>query len=176
MRPTEKDQVDIIVDQWIRQRPDLDPSAMGILSRISRLAPRINDNLAGIFAVHGLDFPGFDVLATLRRSGEPYELTPGQLAASMIVTPGAVAQRLARLEQAGLITRMHDNPDRRKVTVALTPRGLATVDAAVADHCANESNLLALYTDEERALLTDMLRRLLLFLEGNPNSDWPLQE
>jgi len=158
------DEVDTILAQWARERPDVDTSPMGVFGRISRLDPRVNDRLGRVFGEFGLDFAGFDVLAALRRSGAPYELTPSQLAASMLVTPGAVAQRLVRLEDQGLVTRRHDNPDRRKVTVALTPPGLETINAAVVEHAANERGMLSVLTGEERDVLATLLRKLLISL------------
>ena len=163
-----QDRVDTILAQWARERPDLDASPMGILGRISRLAPLLLESQLAVFRPLGLDFAAFDVLATLRRSGEPCELSPGDLARSMMVTPGAVAQRLAQLEERGLITRRHDNPDRRKVTVALTPRGRELIDAAVPAHLANEHAILAPFTDDERACLAGLLRRLLVAQEAAP--------
>ena len=155
------DQVDAILGQWARERPDLDASPMGIFGRVSRLAPLLLDAQLTVFRRLGLDFASFDVLATLRRSGGPCELTPGDLARSMMVTPGAVAQRLAGLEERGLVTRRHDNPDRRKVTVALTPEGRALIDDAVPQHLANEHRVLAAFTADERQTLAALLRRLL---------------
>ncbi|MDR2929380.1 MAG: MarR family transcriptional regulator [Propionibacteriaceae bacterium] len=160
-----QDQVDKIMQEWERERPDIDVSPMAILGRITRLEPLIISKLVPVFAEHNMDFPAFDVLAALRRSGEPYELTPGELATSMMVTPGAVAQRLTRMELAGFITRRHDNPDRRKVTVALTPKGREAIDAAIVDHCVNEEEIISIYTDEEKEILTGLLRRLLSTLE-----------
>ena len=156
------DRVDAILAQWARERPDLDASTMGIIGRISRLAPLLLEAQMAVFRPMGLDFATFDVLATLRRSGEPYELTPGDLARSMMVTPGAVAQRLSQLEERGLITRRHDNPDRRKVTVALTPEGRELIDAAVPRHLDNEHAVLALFSRDEQATLASLLRRLLI--------------
>jgi DNA-binding MarR family transcriptional regulator len=168
---SQRDPVDVIVAQWQHERPDLDSSTMGIIGRIDRLSPILDARLTRVFSAHGLDFPGFDVLASLRRSGAPYELTPSQLAASMMVTPGAVTQRLARLEGQGLIERTHSTSDRRKVTVSLTPLGLRTVDEAVADHCRNEQAILSIYTAEERAVLVDLLRRLLIQTGGGVTPD-----
>ena len=158
------DAVDVILAQWAAERPDLDASPMGVFGRISRLAPIVGRRLTEVFALHGLDFPAFDVLASLRRSGAPYELTPSQLAASMMVTPGAVAQRLARLEDRGLVARNHIDPDRRKVTVALTALGRDIIDAAVADHVANEQRLVSGLSVSERQQLADLLRKLTISL------------
>ena len=160
------DQVDEILAQWARERPDLDASPMGVIGRICRLAPILVEAQAVIFRELGLDFASFDVLATLRRSGDPYELTPGALARSMMVTPGAVAQRLARLEEQDLITRSHDDPDRRKVTVSLTTRGRDLIDRAVLAHLENEHRVLADFSDAELESFAGLLRRLLLAYES----------
>ena len=161
-----KDEVDIILAQWACECPDLDTSPMAIIARISRIAPLLTEKLSGVFECTGLDFPTFDVLATLRRSGPPYELMPSQLASSMTITPGATAQRLTKLEQQGLITRTHNNEDRRKVTVALTETGLSRIEEAIDRHANAEHASLSVFTHEERATLVSLLRRLLLSLEG----------
>jgi len=160
------DQVDEILAQWARERPDLDASPMGVVGRICRLSPLLVEAQSAVFRELGLDFASFDVLATLRRSGSPYELTPGELATSMMVTPGAVTQRLARLEEQSLIARRHDDPDRRKVTVALTPRGRALIDRAVPAHLENEHHILAEFSSAELATFAGLLRRLLHAYEG----------
>ena len=165
-----EDDVDVMLAQWACACPDLDISPMAIIARISRIAPLLGDKLSGVFECTGLDFPTFDVLATLRRTGPPYELTPGQLASSMTITPGATAQRLSKLEQQGLITRTHNNADRRKVTVALTDVGLARIDDAIDKHANAEHSSLSIFTHEERATLVSLLRRLLLLLEDGKQS------
>ena len=166
-RDRQVDEVDVMLAQWACECPELDTSPMGIIARISRIAPLLNDKLSVVFDCTGLDFPTFDVLATLRRSGPPYELTPGQLASSMTITPGATAQRLAKLEEQGLITRTHNNTDRRKVTVALTEVGLARIEDAIDRHANAEHSSLSIFTHEERAILITLLRRLLLSLQGD---------
>jgi DNA-binding MarR family transcriptional regulator len=156
----DRDQVDEILAQWARERPELDTSPMGVIGRISRIAPLLVQGQARVFQQFGLDFASFDVLATLRRSGTPYELTPGALAHSMIVTPSAVTQRLARLEDLELVVRRHDNPDRRKVTVALTPRGRTLIDDALPAHLDNEHRMLAVFSQAELEIFASLLRRL----------------
>ena len=161
-----EDEVDVMLAQWACECPELDTSPMAIIARISRIAPLLNDKLSGVFACTGLDFPTFDVLATLRRSGPPYELTPSQLASSMTITPGATAQRLSKLEEQGLITRTHNNTDRRKVTVALTEVGLARIVDAIDQHANAEHSSLSIFNRQERATLVTLLRRMLLSLES----------
>jgi len=163
-----EDQVDQILAQWAEARPDLDTSPMGVIGRISRLSLLLIKEQVRVFAEYDLDFASFDVLATLRRTGPPHELTPGQLARCMIVTPGAVAQRLARLESAGLITRTHSKADRRMITVSLTTSGQELVDTVLPAHVANEQRLLAGFSPSERQAFASMLRRLLVSLDDLP--------
>jgi len=162
------DHVDEILTQWAAARPDLDASPMGVVGRICRLAVLLTKEQVRVFAHYDLDFAGFDVLATLRRNGPPHELTPGQLARYMLVTPGAVAQRLGRLEDAGLITRTHSTADRRIITVALTDRGQELVDTALPAHLANEQRLLAGFDPDELELFASLLRRLLVAQKDVP--------
>lgn len=154
------DHVDRVLEQWARERPDLDASAMGVVGRIARLARALDRPLQRVFARFGLDRGEFDVIMTLRRTGAPHELTPGALLESMMVTSGAVTKRVDRLERAGLVARKPDPHDRRGVRVGLTPVGLELVDQAVEEHVANEERLLADLTRAEREQLARLLRRL----------------
>lgn len=161
---TDSDPVDAILEQWRRERPDLDPSPMGVIGRISRLSDELEARLRPTFAAHGLGEGEFDVLATLRRGGPRTELTPGELTASMMVTSGAVSKRLDRLVGAGLVRRRSSDHDARSRLVSLTDQGRELVDAAVEAHLANEERLLSGLSPEERRQLADLLRRLTLSL------------
>jgi len=160
------DSVDEILRQWAEIRPGLDVSPMGIIGRICRLAVLLVKKQNQIFAKYDLDFAAFDVLATLFRSGPTHELTPSQLAHSMMVTPGAVTQRLTRLEDRDLIIRSHSLTDRRVVTVRLTTSGCQMVEAVLPDHLDNEQHLLAEFDPVEREVLASLLRRFMVF-EGD---------
>ena len=163
------DRVDEILAQWKLARPDLDASPMGIVGRISRLGVLLVKQQTRVFTRYGLDFASFDVLATLRRNGPPHELTPSQLARCMLVTPGAVAQRMNRLEAAGLITRTHSTADRRIITVALTDRGKSLVDDVLPDHMSNEERMLSDLSEADRETLAGLLRRLLVSQSDLPS-------
>jgi DNA-binding MarR family transcriptional regulator len=154
------DHVDRVLEQWARERPDLDASAMGVVGRINRLASALDPPLQRVFARFGIGRGEFDVIATLRRTGAPHELTPGALLESMMVTSGTVTKRVDRLERAGLVARKPDPHDRRGVLVGLTPVGLELVDQAVEEHVANEERLLADLTRAEREQLARLLRIL----------------
>lgn len=154
------DPVDRLLAQWRRERPDLDTSPMGVVGRISRVARRVDLAQRATFARYDLDPPAFDVLATLRRSGEPFALTAGDLMRSAMVTSGAITQRLDRLEGRGLVRRGPHAGDGRVVLVTLTTAGRELVDRVLPDHLATEERLLAGLTPEQRSALAALLRTL----------------
>ncbi|GAA2707243.1 MULTISPECIES: MarR family transcriptional regulator [Streptomyces] len=158
------DHVDRILEQWARQRPDLDVSPMAVIGRLSRLHQLVTAELGRTFAAHGLDRASFDVLATLRRSDPPHRLTPAALMRSAMVTSGAITQRLDRLQERGLVTRAPSPDDGRSVVVTLTDEGRALVDRALPDHVATEERLLTALTGPERDALAGALKRLLCSL------------
>ncbi len=163
--PTPADDVDRIVAAWRRELPGLDVEPLHVLSRITRLARRLDQARGAAFAQHGLEGWEFDVLSALRRAGAPYELSPGRLVADTLVTSGTMTNRVTRLEARDLVTRGPDPDDRRGVLVRLTDLGRATVDAAITDLVGREHDLLADLLPAERDLLADLLRRLAAPLE-----------
>lgn len=162
------DSVDRVLEQWRTERPDLDPAPMGVIGRISRAARFLERELQENFTRHGLQRWEFDILATLRRSGAPYQLTAGGLVASSMVTSGAITNRIDRLEARGLVTRVTDPANRRSVLITLTDQGLALVDEAVEQHVANERRLLSILSQAEQDELAGLLRTLLRSLGDTP--------
>lgn len=152
-----QDHVARLQDQWARERPDLDTSAMGVIGRLHRLADALDAELRPVFAAAGLSDGDFDVLAALRRSGEPFALTPGQLGETTMITSGTVTKRVDRLAAAGLVTRERVEHDKRVRRIALTPAGRELVDRVVGEHFANEERLLSGFTELERSRLTRLL-------------------
>jgi DNA-binding MarR family transcriptional regulator len=133
---------------------------MAIIGRISRVEKLLQPRLDAVFAQHGLESWEFDVLATLRRSGDPYQLTAGQLLEATMLTSGAMTHRIDRLEGRGLVRRVSDPADGRVVLVTLTDDGRRVVDAALVDHAANELQLVGALPQADRTQLVDLLRRL----------------
>lgn len=156
-----EDAVDAIVRQWARERPDLDVSPMEVIGRVSRLSRLIDRRLVANFATHGIEPWMYDVLATLRRVGEPFELGPTNLLAHSMITSGAMTNRIDRLVERALVERHHDEEDRRRVTIRLTTAGRDLVDRIAADHYEFEDRLLAALDDEARRTLAGLLRTLL---------------
>jgi DNA-binding MarR family transcriptional regulator len=155
----EPDHVDAILAQWRRERPDLDPSPIGLIGRLHRLADVLNVELRKVFAAAGLGDGDFDVLVTLRRNGAPYEMTPGELCASTMVTSSAVTKRIDRLERAGLVTRTVSDEDARSRRIRLTDAGFELVDRLMAVHIENEHRLVSGLSERDRAQLAAILRR-----------------
>ncbi|MFJ4537709.1 MarR family winged helix-turn-helix transcriptional regulator [Streptomyces tibetensis] len=156
-----KDPVDAIIEQWATVRPDLDTAAMEVFGRVGRLSLAMGDRMDKAYAKFGISRGEFDVLATLRRSGEPYTLSPRQLSATLMLTTGGMTGRLDKLERAGLLRRSPDPHDRRGLRVTLTDKGLGVVDEAVAAGLAVQTEALSTLAAERAALLADLLRELL---------------
>jgi DNA-binding MarR family transcriptional regulator len=160
------------VEQWRRERPDIDGTTMLVLGRLAEAAQRVGtERLAPFFVAHGLQRGDFDVLATLRRAGAPYALTPTALYEATMVTSGAMTGRIDRLEAAGLAERRPDPSDRRGVLVALTPAGLELIDRILPLHVENQRAALAGLTRAEQEALGELLGRLIAGLDGTGGGD-----
>lgn len=160
-----RDAVDQILTQWSRERPDLDVSPMGLIGRLGRLRAHISRAHEAVFQRHGLNSASFDLLATLRRSGSPFRLSPSELLETMMITSGTMTNRIDQLEKQGLVERMPHPEDRRALLVALTEKGRAVIDAAVTDHVANQHRLIETLTAEDRTALDGLVRQFLTAFE-----------
>lgn len=160
------DAVDTILAQWARERPDLDASPMGPIGRIKRCAALLEQKLDAGFAPFGLSVWEFDMLATLRRAGAPYRLSPTALFSALMVTSGTMTHRLKRLETSGLIERVPNEQDARSMLVQLSPKGVKLINRAVEAHVENERRLLSALPADALAGLDAQLSALLRSLEG----------
>lgn len=159
-----RDHVQHVLEQWRREAPELDRSPMGVVGRISRMAQLLQAELEPIFAAHGVNGGEFDVLASLRRAGRPYRLTPTELSKALMVTSGGMTKRLTALEGRGLIRREPDPNDGRSTAVSLTGEGKRLVEATLPEHVANERRLLSGMSNKERAELAGLLETLAVSL------------
>jgi DNA-binding MarR family transcriptional regulator len=159
-----RDALDAILDQWKTERPDLDPSPIGIVGRVSRLARALEARLEPVYKAHGLEPGWHDILATLRRSGPEYKLRPTDLTNASMLTSSGTTKRLDKLENAGLIRREPDPNDRRGTLIALTAAGRALIDELTPAHLANEADLISALDPTEQEQLAGLLRKLLLTL------------
>jgi DNA-binding MarR family transcriptional regulator len=157
----QRDEVDDLVAAWRRERPDLDVAPLEVLSRITRLARHLDRARGQAFSRHGLEGWEFDVLAALRRAGDPYRLSPGKLLQQTLVTSGTMTNRIDRLAARGLVERHPSLDDRRSVMVQLTDAGATKVDAALIDLLAHERAILTNLSEEDAGTLAGLLRRML---------------
>ena len=155
--------------QWLTERPDLDSSGKHVTGRIVRLASLFlqvfERDKQRAFAEHGLKESDFGVLSPLRRVGEPFELTPTELARHKMITSGGMTAALDRLEAKGMIVRVPNPNDRRGSLVRLTERGREVIDASMELHADVEQKLVAPLSEQERADLQRLLRKLLIATE-----------
>jgi DNA-binding MarR family transcriptional regulator len=160
------DPVDAILAQWGRERPDLDVSPMGAIGRMARLSKHLERSIQSTVSEFGLNPGEFDVLATLRRAGQPYRLSPTELFNAMMVSSGTMTHRIDGLEQAGLVKRIPDPGDRRGTLIELTDQGLSLSEPAVEAHVANAHRMLSALEESERTALAQLLRKLLISFEA----------
>ncbi|NJP94115.1 MarR family transcriptional regulator [Nonomuraea sp. FMUSA5-5] len=165
------DAVDRILDQWRRERPDLDLSAMGVFGRLAQVMRLMMPQVDQVFTRRGLRQGEFDVLAALRRAGPPYTLIPSELSDVLMMSRAGMTNRLDRLEAAGLVERSLDPADRRSFRVRLTEEGLRLIDDALTEHAANLARLAAPLTPEDVETLSELMRKLVNGPLGNPGND-----
>src|SRR3954451_19875580 len=168
MREAGREHMDDLIEQWRRQRPDLDVAPMEVVGRLFRATALADAELGPPLAALGLQSGWSDILAALRRAGPPYELNPTQLMRATLLTSGGTTKRLDRLAEAGLGGRRPDPDDRRGILVRLTRGGRSLIDRAMPVHLANQERLLAGLDEGERRTLRDLLRKLLVGLEESP--------
>jgi DNA-binding MarR family transcriptional regulator len=156
-----RDGVDRILEQWATERPELETEAMGVVGRIYRAAKAAGDLATEAYAEFGITRADFDVLATLRRSGAPYQLSPSALTASLMLTSGGVTGRIDRLERNGLVRRTPDPADRRGQLVTLTDKGRELIDEAVVAGLETQEEFLSALPPAKRKQLDSLLRQLL---------------
>lgn len=166
------DHIDRVVAEWRRERPDLDPSGLEVVARVGRVASLLEGRLAERLAAHGIGIPGYAVLAALRRAGPPFERTPGELSREVMLTSGAMTNRLDRLERAELVERRRPvDGDRRSIRIHLTRTGRGLIDEAIASRLEAAGAALEALEAGERDALAAALRKLAIALEGEAAGD-----
>lgn len=154
------DVVDELLRDWRRERPELDASAMAVVGRILNLGRLLEADANGSLKPIGISYTDLDVLATLRRSGAPYRLTPTALRKSVLLTSGAMTACLNRLEARGLIVRGAQDSDRRSLTAALTAKGVRLIDKAIVARFQEAERAVAGLSPREREELARLLRKM----------------
>ena len=170
-----QDSIGLLLADWARERPDLDFSPVGVITRLARVRAHIDTALLQVFRDFSLTAADFRVIVTLRRAGPPYELPQARLMTQLALTSGTISLRVDRLAKRGIITREADPDDKRGQRLRLTADGLRLFDKITPVHLANEERLLSSLTHDERDTLAQLLRKLLISFEsGTVQAGLPL--
>ena len=156
---TDPDAVDAIIEDWRRERPELDARTIGVFGRLQSLVARQRAVQDANYEEHGLTLASFDVLANLRRSGPPHRKTAGELASSSMLTTGGITFRLDRMEEQNLIERVRSKEDRRVVYAQITEHGKKLIDEVISKHLETQRNMLSGLTAEEIEQLALLLKK-----------------
>jgi len=168
-----RDIIDELQDDWSEERPDLDSEAMGVVLRIQALEKILGDQVAERLREHGLQWWQYDVLSALRRQGKPFRMAATELADASMLTSGAMTNRIDRLEQRGLVRRLTDPEDRRRVLVELTPEGIERVESATKARFEIATAAVSGLDRKSRRQLSNLLRLLLLAQEPDDGTTAP---
>ncbi|WP_102224156.1 MarR family winged helix-turn-helix transcriptional regulator [Acidimangrovimonas sediminis] len=158
----ERDLTDRGIEMWAREVPELDTSGKAVTGRLLMLGEMVFERMNETTTKFGLKYTTYAIIATLRVSGPPYRLSPKALQATLLITSGGLSNLLARTEKQGLIRRMTDPEDGRGVVVELTEEGLRTATEVMPVQAEAERNLTRMFSEDERQLLIDLLRRMIL--------------
>ena len=156
----DKDLVDRLIEDWARERPELDARAMSGVGRIMRVGHMLGLRINRLIKPFRITYTDLDLLATLRRSGEPFTLTPEQLRQSVLLTSGAMTAAIDRLEKKGHIKRRQDSKDRRVRRISLSAQGRALIDEVIELRFKEAEDALSALTQSERERLYGLLRKL----------------
>lgn len=165
------DSIDRLLEEWRRERPDLDPSPIAVAGRIVMLAGLMLREAEKWLAPMGLTWEAFSLIVTLRRSGKPYEMRPTDILRQSLLTSGAITNRIDRVEELGLVKRRADPGDRRSQLVRLTKTGKKLADQSIARHLEAADEMLGALSNDERELLADLLSKLLGRMETRKGQD-----
>ena len=166
MKSQDKDLIENLVIDWKRERPELDASAMLIVGRILNLGKTLEKRMDKVLKDTEICYSDLDVLATLRRSGKPYELTPKELMQSVLITSGAMTALLDRLTKRDLIYRSVDEKDSRVKRAGLTKKGIKTIGVAIENRFKDASETISELNEREKEILSKLLKKMMLHFES----------
>lgn len=162
---TQRDHLDTVLDQWRQTKLDIDARSLAVVGRILRLAGMMEQRTNAALAEYNLALWEFDVLATLRRKGKPYAMTPKELMAATMLSSGAMTNRIDRLQEQGYVERIPSEEDRRSLYVSLTAKGIQVIGAASVARFAEAKEVLEHLSSPERSSLANLLRKMCVKLE-----------
>lgn len=155
------DGVDKIVAQWNRERPELDVEPMALIGRVMRIASHLSKGMGETLATYDLNGASFDLLATLRRSGAPYALSPTDLMTTMMITSGTMTNRIDQLVKRNFVERVANENDGRGFLIKLTGEGFDLIDEVVGAHVKTQTRLVSGFSKADQKTMNQLLSKLL---------------
>jgi len=156
--------LDLLVEQWRHERPDVDLTAFVIAASIKLIDQQSEAEFRRLAGKFGIATGDLRVLLALRRSGIDNPKRPTDLFQSLLVTSGAMTKQVDRLVARNLVKRGADPSYQRGALIRLTARGAKVADTAIQAICTRETSIgaaVASLTDEEREIGKRFLQRLL---------------
>ncbi len=160
------DFVDCVIQGWAKRWPKLETAPLNVTGRLERIARHLDRRTGEAVSTTGLSSRDLDVLGALVRADAETGLPASECARAAMLTSGGMTGEADRLAGAGLIVRNPDPDDRRAVLMTLTPEGSDVAEDALKAYLESSKEILAVLTDEEQATLSELLRKLLVGLEG----------
>ena len=154
------DEVDLLVDAWADRIPGVDFTPLDVMSRLRRVALKLNELRATAFRDAGLSSWEFDVLAALRRAEPPHEMSPMELSRATMIGTAAMSNRLENLAARDLIARKANPKDGRSNLARLTASGISRVDTAMIALVRLEAEELERLSTHQQSELAGLLRAL----------------
>ena len=159
------DWIDESSEAWAREYPDVDMSTLSPITRLVRLGVLMDTFLKETLEPHQLTPSDYAVISTLRRAGEPYELSPSNLYTALERSSGGMTKMLKRLENLGFVERTPDPEDGRSNLVALTPSGTELEEQIFHVFISRTHDLLGELPESKREELDGSLRSFLETIE-----------
>ncbi|MFN7106801.1 MAG: MarR family winged helix-turn-helix transcriptional regulator [Brevundimonas sp.] len=160
------DVIDTVLADWRSARPETKAGALQVVGRILWLGRRYEEAVSLLLSEHHLSYSDYDVLATLRRAGAPFELTPTELAKRVLLSSGGLTACLRRLESSDLVSRHSVPEDRRRLMAKLTPRGFDLVESFIDQRFELADRALVELDRDQRDQAEALLRRLVVSAGG----------
>lgn len=161
------DGVDKIIAQWNQERPELDVDPMALIGRLMRIASHISKGMGENLANYDLNGAIFDALATLRRSGPPFALSPTDLMTTMMITSGTMTNRIDQLVKRGFVERIANEHDGRGFLIKLTDEGFTLIDEVVGTHVKTQKKLVSGFSKTDQKAMNQLMKTYLEGIEKN---------
>lgn len=161
------DGVDKIIAQWNRERPELDVEPMALIGRLMRIASHISKGMGETLLEYDLNGASFDVLATLRRSGAPFALSPTDLMTTMMITSGTMTNRIDQLVKRNFVERIANEHDGRGFLITLTGEGFTLIDEVVGAHVKTQEKLVSGFSKADQKAMNQLMKTYLEDIEKN---------